>query len=350
MIDTIYYERSAAGHPRTKAILARFPHAVRISCDRYGEVFNRRAQSFRLQKQRPSLILAQKHANLVLETPVGYGIGGERNYYFSHMLNCVYDCRYCFLQGMYQSAHYVLFVNYEDFGNAILEKAMASTHEEPYFFSGYDCDSLALDNVTEFTDFIVPLFRKLDNAWLELRTKSVQTRALESYQPQDRVIVAFSITPNDISEATEHKVPKLTQRLAVMQSLAQCGWQLGLRFDPLLYFHNWQTAYRELFSQIFAKIRPKCVHSVSLESAVAPGVHRVAPTADVVVAVVCCCFSSCQVNVHACAKVQHLKEIFCASSSPFLSEVSLDLMAGSSSLQEIQPELASDRTTLQKFF
>ena len=31
------------------------------------------------------------------------------------MLNCIYDCKYCFLQGMFNSANYLVFVNYQDF-------------------------------------------------------------------------------------------------------------------------------------------------------------------------------------------------------------------------------------------
>ena len=96
-------------------MLARYADAEIILCDRYGEIFNPKSQNFRLQKQNPALILAQKHKGHVLPAPEGYGLGSEKNYYFSHMLNCVYDCRYCFLQGMYQSAHYVVFVNFEDF-------------------------------------------------------------------------------------------------------------------------------------------------------------------------------------------------------------------------------------------
>ena len=111
----IYIERAIRTHPRTQRVLARYPNAVLIEIDRYGEVFNRRDQNFRLQKKNPALILAQKHDGFVLPTPPGYGIGGAHNFYFSHLLNCVYDCRYCFLQGMYRSANYVLFVNYEDF-------------------------------------------------------------------------------------------------------------------------------------------------------------------------------------------------------------------------------------------
>ena len=113
MIEEIYIEESLLEHPRARAILQRFPDASVTTCARYGEIFNRKAQNFRLQKIRPALILAEKFSGHVLPAPPEYAIGGDLNYYFSHMLNCIYDCRYCFLQGMYRSAHYVVFVNYE---------------------------------------------------------------------------------------------------------------------------------------------------------------------------------------------------------------------------------------------
>ena len=78
-----------------------------------------------------------------MPTPPDYGLGADRHYYFSHMLNCLYDCRYCFLQGMYQSANYVLFVNFEDFQSDIRSIAEANPDQQHFFFSGYDCDSLA---------------------------------------------------------------------------------------------------------------------------------------------------------------------------------------------------------------
>ena len=75
MIDTIYIEEDVADHPRTQAILARFPDATKITCERFGEVFNRKAQNFRLQKKQPALILARKHKGLVLPSPKQYSIG-----------------------------------------------------------------------------------------------------------------------------------------------------------------------------------------------------------------------------------------------------------------------------------
>ncbi|MDD1611585.1 MAG: DNA photolyase, partial [Methylococcaceae bacterium] len=169
MIETIYIEENLRNHPRVLEVTARFPEARRIICGRYGEVFNPKAQNFRLQKQRPALILAEKFKNFTLPAPSGYGIGASKNYYFSHMLNCLYDCRYCFLQGMYHSAHYVLFVNYEDFQQDIRRIAGLHPDEAVHFFSGYDCDSLALEPVTGFAAHFLPFFAELPNAWLELR-------------------------------------------------------------------------------------------------------------------------------------------------------------------------------------
>ena len=93
-------ERAIAEHELAQRIIARVSGTPVITIDRYGEVFNRAGQNFRLQKRAPALILAKKHGKTVLPAPEGYGFEQGRGFYFSHMLNCLYDCRYCFLQGM----------------------------------------------------------------------------------------------------------------------------------------------------------------------------------------------------------------------------------------------------------
>jgi spore photoproduct lyase len=264
MIETIYIEENVREHPRVKDITARFPAARKIVCGRYGEVFNPKAQNFRLQKQKPSLILAEKHTRFALATPKGYGIGAAKNYYFSHMLNCLYDCRYCFLQGMYQSANYVLFVNYEDFQADIRQICAASPAETSHFFSGYDCDSLALEPVTGFAEQFLPFFASLPNSWIELRTKSTQIRILTKQEPLPRCVVAFSLTPAEIAAKVEDKAPTLERRLEAIKKLQHQGWLIGLRFDPLIYQTGYRQQYRQLFDHVFAMIDLGQLHSVSL--------------------------------------------------------------------------------------
>ena len=262
-IDRIYVEEGVADCARTAGILSRFPKAEVVPCRRWGEVFNRRAQSFRLQKKRPALIVAGKFDRFVLEAPPGYGVGGEQNFYFSHMLNCVYDCRYCFLQGMFRSAHYVLFVNYEGFQQAIDETLREVEGEEAWFFSGYDCDSLALETVTGFAAEFLPFFASRPRAFLELRTKSTNIRSLLATEAIPNCVVAFSFTPSEIHEALEKGVPSVEQRVEAMVRLAERGWRLGLRFDPLLWEPDFQAMYQGLFDTIFSRLDPAAVHSVS---------------------------------------------------------------------------------------
>jgi len=265
MIETIYVEEEVRDHPRTAAIRDRLPNARIIPIERYGEVFNRAAQDFRLQKRQPALILARKHSGHVLAAPREYSIGHARNFYFSHMLNCIYDCRYCFLQGMFRSAHYVAFVNYEDIQAAVDERLADSGGEgDSCFFSGYDCDSLALDAVTGFCDDFLPFFAERPAAWLELRTKSTRIDALLAREAFPNCVVAFSFTPDEMHRALEHGVPSIDRRLRAMAALQKRKWTLGLRFDPLILCEGWRERYRELFERVFATVDPEHVHSVSI--------------------------------------------------------------------------------------
>lgn len=264
MFSAIYFEKDVDDSPLTQSILHRFSEIPQIPIQRYGEIFNRKSQNFRLQKQKPALILARKHDRWVLPAPPGYGFGEGESYYFSHMLNCIYDCRYCFLQGMYRSAHYVLFVNFEDFADEIRYKIRHKQSRHIYFYSGYDCDSLALEPVSRFTEYFLPLFREHENAFLELRTKSTQIRHLLETPPLPNCVIAYSFTPQAVSDALEHKVPALAKRIDAVKKLQERGWPMALRFEPLIYHDGFETNYQELFSRLFNQVDARRLHSVSM--------------------------------------------------------------------------------------
>ncbi|MDD9800376.1 MAG: DNA photolyase [Gammaproteobacteria bacterium] len=264
MVDLIYRETALRGDARAESVLRRFPKASVVECERYGEVFNPKAQNFRLQKKRPALILARKHRRRVLPAPPGYGVGGAHNYYFSHMLNCVYDCRYCFLQGMFRSAHYVLFVNFESFQRDMDELLARHAGGPVWFFSGYDCDSLALDGMSGFADAFLPFFAGRPRAFLELRTKSTQVSALLRRTALPNVVTAFSFTPGEISRALEHGVPSIAKRIKAIARLQRNGWPVALRFDPLMDSADFRGSYARLFDAVFAVVDAGALHSVSL--------------------------------------------------------------------------------------
>ena len=60
MIENIYVEKSIKDRKITLQIMERVKPKNIIYCNNYKEVFNPRNQNFKLQKIKPSLILAKK--------------------------------------------------------------------------------------------------------------------------------------------------------------------------------------------------------------------------------------------------------------------------------------------------
>lgn len=265
MINRVYVEENIRDHPRTRHILDRLPDASVYTCRRYGEVFNRKAQDFRVQKSDPALILAEKQKNFVLPVPDYCKLGEKHEYfYFSPNLNCIYDCRYCYLQGQYESAHHVVFVNFETFQEKIREKIRETGERDPYFFSGHVNDSLALDRILGFCDAFVPFFRERDSAWMELRTKSVQVASLRDRPPADNVVVAWSLSPEKIVQRWEVDTPGLDARLRAASELQEAGWPVGIRFDPVICVDRFQETYGPFIDRVFNHLDPARLHSVTL--------------------------------------------------------------------------------------
>ncbi len=263
-LSALYIEDACRKMPLVQKIIRQCADIPIISCERYGEIFNLKAQNFRLQKNHAGLILAQKHQGFVLPAPPGYGFGNQHSYYFSHMLNCPYDCRYCFLQGMYRSAHHVLFVNYDDFERELALTIQNSAGQPCYFYSGYDCDSLAFEQYSRFAEHFILFFQQHPHAYLELRTKSARIRPLLQFEATKNIIIALSFSPENIARTLEHRVPSLLRRITAAQKLQQRGWSLALRFEPLIFHEGYQENYARLFTTLFNALDVRMLHSVSL--------------------------------------------------------------------------------------
>ena len=179
------------------------------------------------------------------------------------MYNCIYDCRYCFLQGMYSSANYVVFVNFEDFEISLKKIIKENSENKTTFFSGYDCDSLALESLTGFAKYMLPFFKKYPQIDIEFRTKSIQTDPFLSQKPMKNVIIAYSLMPELISSSLDNKAPSISKRIKAMSSLASKGWKIGLRFDPLIHGRNWKVLYKEMLENIYKSVPLESIHSVS---------------------------------------------------------------------------------------
>ena len=262
--NNVYIEEEIINSLNVINILNKISYNNIITCEKYSEIFNPKNQNFRIQKKNPDIILAKKKNKIIHQTPLEFTIGFEENYYFSHMLNCIYDCKYCFLQGMFNSANYLVFVNYQDFFFAINEIIKTNINKKICFFSGYDCDSLALDNITNFASTFINFFSKYDKAFLELRTKSVNINKLMKIKPSNNIIIAYSMNPQSIIKEFEQKTPNFQSRLDSLKRIQNSGWNIGLRFDPIFISEKNIKDYYDFVEKIFSTLKSSLVHSVTI--------------------------------------------------------------------------------------
>ncbi len=112
----IYIEKEAFTFADTNKVLQKYSGSRIIEIDHYKDIFSRNGQDWRLQKRSNNLILAVRRDHFLYEgKEITPDFGNQRFFYNALVLNCIYDCDYCYLQGMFPSANVVMFVNNEDY-------------------------------------------------------------------------------------------------------------------------------------------------------------------------------------------------------------------------------------------
>lgn len=253
----IYVEEKAGSYPAARRLLARFPQAQVIPIGHYMDVFSPCRQEFRFQKRSRKLILAVKPEPLVYEgAPVCQDFGNRHFYYTSCVMNCIYDCEYCFLQGTYPGANLVIFVNLPDFFTRIEE--LLSRHPV-YLCISYDTDLLALEGLTGFAGQFADFTARHRDLTVECRTKSASFSLLADRQISERFILAWTLSPDRVARSFEHGAPSLSARLSSLREALNAGCRVRLCFDPVLRVPGWKQLYGELFQTVsdFFKTLPQ---------------------------------------------------------------------------------------------
>jgi len=273
--STVYIEEGVSEHPITREVLSRLPRSRKIPIWRYQDVFHRSGQKTWVQKNGPSLVLASKPADFLypgseMVQPFGY----KNFYYNSVILNCPFNCDYCYLQGMYPGGQCVIFVNEEDFFQATREAIATRPHpEQPlYLCLSYDTDLLGMEYLTGWNARWLNFLQEQPDLILESRTKSAPWAFLKSEEPDPRFILAWSFTLDSHDAPREKGTAPMPQRIKAAAEAQRRGWPIRLCFDPVFFVQDWKNLYLSLFKQIFSELNADAVLDASL------GFFRMNPT------------------------------------------------------------------------
>lgn len=254
LFNIIYVEEAAFKYPLTKELLQKYADCTVITIRHYKDVFNRTNQHFLIQKQHQALILAVKDAPFLYKGPeVCQNFGYSNFYYTSFLLNCIYDCEYCYLQGMYPSANIVAFVNIEDFKNEMLNVIS----KEPVFLAAsYDTDLIAFHNILPYLDYFYDFFTRQSNIFVEIRTKSANEAFYKNHILLNNLIVAFTLSPEEVVEKYEKYTPSLKARIKTVQTAIKQGFKVRICLDPIFINTEVDALYEPFYKYIFTQIDP----------------------------------------------------------------------------------------------
>lgn len=256
--SAVYVEKKAEGYPLAKSILGKLQDIRKISIGHYKDIFDRKRQDISFQKENPALILAVREGRRIYKgASVCQSFGNRNFYYASSVMNCPFDCEYCYLKGMYLSGFTVVFVNTSDYVSDVKE----SLKEGPlYICASYDSDLCALDGLTGLATFWADLARDNEDLLVELRTKA----APSSFRSIPNLIYAFTISPEEIIKRYERYTAPLTARLDSANRALDAGCRVRLCFDPLIKTDDFEKIYGRLIDTVSSSVDLSRITDVSV--------------------------------------------------------------------------------------
>jgi spore photoproduct lyase len=254
----IYVEHEAFKYPFTTRIVKRLDNASIVPIAHYKDIFNRAGQDFNVQRHSPKLVLAVRQGKYLFPgANLCDHYGHARFFYAAQIMNCLYDCEYCYLRGMYGTANIVVFVNTHDYFTAAAEALPA------YVSISYNTDLQALEGLFGLASEWVSFAAGYPSLTLELRTKSAVLPDVAS-TPPGNVILAWTISPEEDAMLYEKNAPSLKQRLSAVNTALDSGWRVRLCADPLLITPGWESRVDGMVRAVRQTIDVRRLHDISV--------------------------------------------------------------------------------------
>ncbi len=274
--SSIFIEDEALSYPLTSHVLDSFPNSEIIPINNYKDIFFRKSQSFELQKKSQSLILAVKKDPFIYSSSKFAQSCGYKNFYYASLaLNCIYDCEYCYLQGMHPSANIVAYVNIDDCYAEVkqLTQCLERAEEIIFLSLSYDTDLLASESIIPYCKSWVSITQRNKSLLTEIRTKSANWKPLTKIKPSPNILLSWTFSPQNIINKHEPLTPSLKNRIKAAHTLANKGWRVRFCFDPIFFSDDWQKDYEECVNQVFHNFPITQLNDITIGSFRMSSVH-----------------------------------------------------------------------------
>jgi spore photoproduct lyase len=132
--------------------------------------------------------------------------------------------------------------------------------KHPYLLNaGELSDGLMQENTpTPFSKFIMELVAGTKHKVL-LLTKSTWIQHFLKNDWQQNAILAWSMNTPKVAAGYELYAPTFNERLLAAKQIAEAGYTIRIRFDPMIPVPNWQQEYTNTINELCSTFTPERV-------------------------------------------------------------------------------------------
>lgn len=180
---------------------------------------------------------------------------------------CPFDCAWCYLKGTFRFRPEGIKPVIKDLEKIELHtKVFLDEVKTPEILNtGEIADSLMAENRKfAFSKMIIPLFEAQDRHKVLFLTKSNNIKHLLDINPHNQVIVSFSLNALAVAKKWENKAPAVDKRIEAAKKLADLGYEIRIRIDPMVPVKNWEKHYEKLLDLLLANLTPERITFGSL--------------------------------------------------------------------------------------
>ena len=177
---------------------------------------------------------------------------------------CPYNCAWCYLQGTFRfTGKQPRIKDYDKILKHV--KTFLNNGSQPEILNtGELADSLLSEGTDDpFSKFIIPTFEKQSKHKILFVTKSTNVKNLLKIDKHDTVIMSFSMNALSVAARWE-KAPDVEDRIKAAKKVADAGYEVRIRIDPMVPVFEWEGHYVDLVDRIFRSFMPERITFGSL--------------------------------------------------------------------------------------
>jgi spore photoproduct lyase len=173
---------------------------------------------------------------------------------------CNFNCAWCYLNGTmrFRPMGKAPYLKDEKKILSHLREYLEAKKSPSTLNSGELSDSLVFErNGFSLTKNIIPIFKEYPKHKLLILSKSANVKGILDSDSQKNIIVSFSVNALPVAKRWEKKAPSPTYRIKAARKLADAGYKVRLRIDPMVAVKNWKKCYSELVDLIYYSFKPE---------------------------------------------------------------------------------------------